>query len=92
MEASLGHASTDLLCSRVLAHCHDVKTANVLVDADWNCSLGDFGIARLSPEAVSAKAGAGASTRIIGTPGYIDPDYVQSGQQFRVNIGGLMNV
>jgi serine/threonine protein kinase len=57
----------------------DVKTANILVDGDMNCSLGDFGIARLSPEA-NARVGVGASTTIMGTPGYIDPEYVQSGE------------
>jgi serine/threonine protein kinase len=54
----------------------DIKTANVLVDSHWNCTLGDFGIARFTPDADIRPS---ASTRIIGTPGYIDPEYVSSG-------------
>jgi hypothetical protein len=57
----------------------DVKTANILVDESWNCALGDFGIARLSPES-NARVGVGASTRIFGTPGYIDPEYARLGE------------
>ena len=58
----------------------DIKTLNILVDDYWNCSIGDFGIARLSSEAGSAASGSGRSTRVLGTPGYIDPEYVQSGE------------
>ena len=59
----------------------DVKTANILLDGSLNAHLGDFGLARLCPELTSAAASsAGTSTRIFGTPGYIDPYYAQSGQ------------
>jgi serine/threonine protein kinase len=65
----------------------DIKSPNILLDASLNASLGDFGLARLSPEfsgpPCPSGAGAGpqsvASTRIFGTPGYIDPEYSQSG-------------
>lgn len=60
----------------------DVKAANILVDGTFNATLGDFGFARLSPEFDATSAGrskAAASTRIFGTPGYIDPEYAQSG-------------
>lgn len=62
----------------------DIKSANILIDASFNASLGDFGLARLSPEFSDPPSGGGgqqsmASTRIFGTPGYIDPEYSQSG-------------
>jgi hypothetical protein len=57
----------------------DVKSGNILLDASLSASLGDFGLARISPEA-SAEAGVAASTRIFGTPGYVDPEYAQTGR------------
>jgi hypothetical protein len=61
----------------------DIKSANILVDASFNASLGDFGLARLSPEFSDLASGGQQSmpsTRIFGTPGYIDPEYSQSGK------------
>ena len=57
----------------------DVKSGNILLDGSLNAYLGDFGLARLCPELTEAAA-TGTSTRIFGTPGYIDPYYAQSGQ------------
>lgn len=56
----------------------DIKTDNILLNASFNAALGDFGLARLCPEIQSSVSGV--STRIFGTPGYIDPEYAQSGQ------------
>ena len=48
------------------------------LDAAHRASLGDFGLARVCPTDIAA--GAGMSTRIFGTPGFIDPEYARSGQ------------
>jgi hypothetical protein len=58
----------------------DIKSANILLDNSLNASLGDFGLARLTPEVAKDASSAHASTRIFGTPGYIDPEYAQTGR------------
>jgi len=59
----------------------DIKSANILLDGSLNVALGDFGLARVSPEIVAAdSSNKNASTRIFGTPGYIDPEYAQTGK------------
>jgi hypothetical protein len=57
----------------------DIKSANVLLSATLQASIGDFGLARICPE-MNAPLKAGVSTRVFGTPGYIDPEYAQTGQ------------
>ena len=52
----------------------DVKPSNVLLDADGNAYLADFGIARLV-EAASDLTGSG----IVGTPQYMSPEHVEGG-------------
>ena len=56
----------------------DIKSLNILLDESYNASLGDFGLARICPEIGALSKGA--STRIFGSPGYIDPDYAKTGK------------
>ncbi|KAI4324508.1 hypothetical protein MLD38_029992 [Melastoma candidum] len=59
---------------KVVIH-RDVKSSNVLIDAEMNARLGDFGLARLyEPGATSH------TTNIMGTVGYIAPELVRSGK------------
>ncbi|XP_010685700.2 L-type lectin-domain containing receptor kinase SIT2-like [Beta vulgaris subsp. vulgaris] len=47
----------------------DVKASNVLLDADMNAKLGDFGLARLYDHGSNLR-----STNIVGTVGYLAPE------------------
>ncbi|TKW25534.1 hypothetical protein SEVIR_3G125200v4 [Setaria viridis] len=53
----------------------DFKTSNVLLDADYNAKLSDFGLARDGP--IGDKTHV--STRVMGTYGYAAPEYVMTG-------------
>ncbi|XP_057806130.1 probable receptor-like protein kinase At2g42960 [Salvia miltiorrhiza] len=52
----------------------DIKASNILIDEDFNAKISDFGLAKL--------LGAGKThivTRVMGTFGYVAPEYASSG-------------
>ncbi|KAJ6721802.1 KINASE APK1B CHLOROPLAST putative-RELATED [Salix viminalis] len=53
----------------------DFKTSNILLDADYNAKLSDFGLAKDGPEGDKTHV----STRVMGTYGYAAPEYVMTG-------------
>ncbi|KAI4347627.1 hypothetical protein L6164_008422 [Bauhinia variegata] len=53
----------------------DFKTSNILLDAEYNAKLCDFGLAKDGPEGDKTHV----STRVMGTYGYAAPEYVMTG-------------
>ncbi|KAL0915672.1 hypothetical protein M5K25_016107 [Dendrobium thyrsiflorum] len=53
----------------------DFKTSNILLDADYNAKLSDFGLAKEGPIGDQTHV----STRVLGTYGYAAPEYVMTG-------------
>lgn len=52
----------------------DIKSSNILIGADFNSKLSDFGLAKLLDSGESH-----INTRVMGTFGYVAPEYANSG-------------
>ncbi|ERN09655.1 hypothetical protein AMTRI_Chr08g160290 [Amborella trichopoda] len=59
---------------QVVIH-RDVKAGNVLLDAEMNARLGDFGLARLYEHGSDSQ-----TTRVVGTFGYLAPEMSRTGK------------
>ncbi|EMS68316.1 Proline-rich receptor-like protein kinase PERK4 [Triticum urartu] len=53
----------------------DIKSANILLDNNFEAMVADFGLAKLTYDGITH-----VSTRIMGTFGYLAPEYASSGK------------
>ncbi|XP_048234247.1 LRR receptor-like serine/threonine-protein kinase IOS1 isoform X2 [Ricinus communis] len=57
-------------CKPPIVH-RDIKTANILLNDQFQARLADFGLSKSFP----VEGGTHVSTVVAGTPGYLDPEY-----------------
>ncbi|GKE16021.1 concanavalin A-like lectin/glucanase domain, serine/threonine-protein kinase Rad53 [Tanacetum coccineum] len=66
----LDHLHTGTNINHRVIH-RDMKTANILLDDNWVAKICDFGLSKIGPTNQT-------SNYIRGTPGYVDPDYIET--------------
>lgn len=53
----------------------DIKSANILLDDNWNAKLSDMGLSRIG---LANQQHSFLFTNVVGTPGYCDPQYMET--------------
>ncbi|CAN6481943.1 unnamed protein product [Victoria cruziana] len=54
----------------------DFKSSNILLDGDYRAKISDFGLAKTGSEKINGLI----STRVLGTTGYVAPEYASTGK------------
>ena len=70
----------------------DIKPANILLDANLNARLSDVGLCKVLPQRSNTQVLSLAETRLIGTPGYLDPLYQNTGKPSELTDGYAMGI
>ncbi|KAJ0625041.1 putative protein kinase RLK-Pelle-DLSV family [Helianthus annuus] len=65
------HGDADSNAKEMVVH-RDIKSANILLNADWKAKISDFGLSAIT--AIS-EIKAKALSNLVGTIGYVDPQY-----------------
>ncbi|CAA6672843.1 unnamed protein product [Spirodela intermedia] len=73
IEVAQGLEYLHIFCKPPIVH-RDVKTANILLNLNLEAKLADFGMSKFFRDENSVYI----STAIVGTPGYLDPEYCQT--------------
>ncbi|XP_050221664.1 probable serine/threonine-protein kinase PBL7 isoform X2 [Mercurialis annua] len=73
-------------CARALEFLHeqtipsvihrDLKCSNILLDRNFRAKVSDFGFAKMGSEKINGQM----STRVVGTTGYLAPEYASTGK------------
>ncbi|XP_066399745.1 lysM domain receptor-like kinase 10 [Miscanthus floridulus] len=58
----------------------DIKSANILIDKDFRAKVADFGLTKLSEIGTTATSQSLPSLRVVGTFGYMPPEYARYGE------------
>ncbi|XP_078150028.1 putative LRR receptor-like serine/threonine-protein kinase At1g51880 [Carex rostrata] len=74
-QSALGLEYLHKACNPPLIH-RDVKASNILLNGNFEAKIADFGLSR----AFESDGISSVSTKVIGTPGYLDPEYYSSNQ------------
>ncbi|XVF29566.1 hypothetical protein REPUB_Repub15cG0132300 [Reevesia pubescens] len=56
----------------------DIKTRNILLSQNWVAKISNFDLSKTVPTSLS-ESNSHVTTRIVGTMGYIDPEYMWTG-------------
>lgn len=59
-------------CTPPMIH-RDIKSSNILLNENLRAKLADFGLSRAFPIEANATH---VTTKVVGTLGYLDPEYV----------------